>query len=548
VTVAGDLWRWDGLVRRADAPAPAAARLVQLARLREIEIAAAPAAQAAASAERAASAAEQASAAAFARLRDLREAARCALSDLTLARERAARAERLASERQARRDALAQALSQLNEDQAEAARDQVAAQSALAQLPDPESDRQAIGAIERELRRLRGAMVGHQQAVDRLAAEAEQRTQRLAAIAQETQSWQSRLADAQRQIEALERRRTDLAGAIEALAARPGTLAQRIEELTQLTAEADERRRRAADELAAAEQRQADHERRLRHLEAELADVREARGRGEGALVQSTQTRAEVVARIADRLGTAPEQALGLAELRDHDALPDPADAERRLERLLHERETMGPVNLRAEQEADDLARQIGTYESERTDLVGAIDRFRRAIGELNREGRERLLASFAAVNRHFGEIFTRLFGGGRAHLELIEGEDPLDSGLEVMASPPGKKLESLSLLSGGEQALTALSLLFAVFLTNPAPICILDEVDAPLDDANVDRFCTLVDEIARETSTRFLIVTHHRMTMARMHRLYGVTMQERGVSRLVSVDLEQAQALRDAA
>jgi chromosome segregation protein len=237
-----------------------------------------------------------------------------------------------------------------------------------------------------------------------------------------------------------------------------------------------------------------------------------------------------------------------MAELRERDTIPAAAEVERRLERLLHERETMGPVNLRAEEEADTLANQIGTYESERSDLVGAIDRFRRAIAELNREGRDRLLASFEAVNGHFGRIFTRLFGGGRAHLELIEGEDPLDSGLEVMASPPGKKLQSLSLLSGGEQALTALSLLFAVFLTNPAPICILDEVDAPLDDANVDRFCTLVDEIAAETSTRFLIVTHHRMTMARMHRLYGVTMEERGVSRLVSVDLEQAQTLREAA
>jgi chromosome segregation protein len=239
---------------------------------------------------------------------------------------------------------------------------------------------------------------------------------------------------------------------------------------------------------------------------------------------------------------------LALAEIRDDQEIPPQPDVERRLERLLQERETMGPVNLRAEREAEELEQQIAAYETEKTDLVGAIDRFRRAIAELSREGRGRLLASFEAVNRQFESLFTRLFGGGRAYLQLIEHEDPLQSGLEVMASPPGKKLQSLSLLSGGEQALTAISLLFAVYLTNPAPICILDEVDAPLDDANVDRFCTLVDDIARETGTRFLIVTHHRMTMARMHRLYGVTMAERGVSRLVSVDLEQAERLREAA
>jgi chromosome segregation protein len=265
-------------------------------------------------------------------------------------------------------------------------------------------------------------------------------------------------------------------------------------------------------------------------------------------VAQAEHTLTEIKARILERLAVEPDGALALAELKEGAEIPPQADVERRLERLVHERETMGPVNLRAEQEAEELEQQIAGYEGEKTDLVGAIDRFRRAIAELNREGRERLVASFEAVNTHFEKLFTRLFGGGRAHLQLIENEDPLQSGLEVMAQPPGKKLQSLSLLSGGEQALTALSLLFAVFLTNPAPICILDEVDAPLDDANVDRFCTLVEEIAAQTGTRFLIVTHHRMTMARMHRLYGVTMAERGVSRLVSVDLEQAERLREAA
>jgi chromosome segregation protein len=204
----------------------------------------------------------------------------------------------------------------------------------------------------------------------------------------------------------------------------------------------------------------------------------------------------------------------------------------------------MGPVNLRAETEAEAIEQQIATIDSERAELVTAIARLRGSIGALNREGRERLNEVFQAIDRHFQQLFTRMFGGGRAHLALVGSDDPLLAGLEIYAQPPGKKLAALSLLSGGEQALTALSLIFAVFRCNPAPICVLDEVDAPLDDANVERFCMLLEDIERETKTRFLVVTHHPMTMARMNRLYGVTMQERGVSRLLSVDLARAAAM----
>ena len=225
--------------------------------------------------------------------------------------------------------------------------------------------------------------------------------------------------------------------------------------------------------------------------------------------------------------------------------LPEQGVLETRLERLLRERENMGPVNLRAETEAKDLAEQISTMRTEREDLIQAIARLRRGIGELNREGRERFLNAFETVNEHFADMFKRLFGGGRAHLSLTESDDPLEAGIEIMASPPGKRLQVLSLLSGGEQALTTIALLFAVFMTNPAPICVLDEVDAPLDDANVGRFCTLVEEIAHGTATRFLLVTHNHATMARMDRLYGVTMSERGVSQLVSVDLQGTRHLR---
>jgi chromosome segregation protein len=315
----------------------------------------------------------------------------------------------------------------------------------------------------------------------------------------------------------------------------------------------------------------AEAERALRESEKALGGLREQKIRAEAALEQADAEVRQTASAIAERLDCTPVQARRLAGL-DPDAPPVGADEdgqsalalpavpvslsdlETRLGRLTRDREAMGPVNLRAEQEAAELEGQMATLIHERDDLVAAIDRLRQGINELNREGRQRLVASFEKVDAHFRRLFTRLFGGGRAHLALTESDDPLQAGLEIYASPPGKRLQILSLLSGGEQAMTAVALLFAVFLVNPAPICVLDEVDAPLDDANVDRFCSLLSELTRlaaadgegKGGTRFLVITHHRMTMARMDRLYGVTMAERGVSKLVSVDLRQAEALRD--
>jgi chromosome segregation protein len=208
----------------------------------------------------------------------------------------------------------------------------------------------------------------------------------------------------------------------------------------------------------------------------------------------------------------------------------------------------MGPVNLVAEREAEEVGQRVDGLQQERAELTEAIARLRRGITALDQEGRKRLTGAFDRLNKHFGELFVRLFGGGRAHLSLTDATDPLEAGLDIMASPPGKRLQTLSLLSGGEQALTAIALIFAVFLTNPAPICVLDEVDAPLDDANVDRFCRLIAETADTTGTRFLLITHHRITMAHMDRLFGVTMPEQGVSQLVSVDLARAAELRQTA
>jgi chromosome segregation protein len=264
--------------------------------------------------------------------------------------------------------------------------------------------------------------------------------------------------------------------------------------------------------------------------------------REEGNATQADHAWGTVAERILERLGVNPALPEPPAEL-----TPEAEDkARRRLDRLLKEREEMGPVNLRAEVEADEVEKQIATIVAERDEITTAIAKLRGSIGHLNREGRDRLSSVFADVDRHFQALFTRMFGGGRAHLALVGSDDPLEAGLEIYAQPPGKKLATLSLLSGGEQALTALSLIFAVFRCNPAPVSVLDEVDAPLDDANVERFCNLLEDMTRETATRFLVVTHHPLTMARMDQLYGVTMQERGVSRLLSVDLQTATDMVD--
>jgi chromosome segregation protein len=262
--------------------------------------------------------------------------------------------------------------------------------------------------------------------------------------------------------------------------------------------------------------------------------------RAEALRDQAVETKAAAAARIRELFDCAPAELPEYAGL-GADARDGPTgEVEARVERLRREREALGPANLMAETELGEATAELATIHAESADLVEAIARFRQAIQQLNREGRDRLTKAFDRVNEHFQALFARLFGGGRAHLELSGGDgDPLAAGLEIMASPPGKKPQILSLLSGGERALTALALVFAVFLTNPAPVCVLDEVDAPLDDANVERFCALVREIATRAATRFLIVTHHRVTMARMDRLFGVTMIERGISRLVSVELD---------
>jgi chromosome segregation protein len=373
------------------------------------------------------------------------------------------------------------------------------------------------------------------------------RQERLQAIGAEQDLWQKRIANAREQISTLRAREGETSTDLAALANLPGEIEQRRSKLLDTIAAAERARSKAADGLAVAETALKAREKALREAQERLAGAREARARSEALLESARERRGESARAIRDQLDCAPEACLAIAGLKPDAALPPLSEVEARLVKLKGDRERLGGVNLMAEDEEAELSTKLEELEREKADVEQAIARLRQGISNLNREGRKRLLEAFDTVNVHFGRLFQTLFGGGAAELQLVDSDDPLESGLEILACPPGKRQQVLTLLSGGEKALTALALIFAVFLTNPSPICVLDEVDAPLDDANVERFCRLMEEMAKETDTRFLIITHHPLTMARMSRLFGVTMAERGVSQLVSVDLETAERLRDA-
>ncbi|WP_119462111.1 AAA family ATPase [Rhodospirillaceae bacterium SYSU D60014] len=548
VTADGAMWRWDGYTVVAGTPTAAVTRMQQRNRLQELrgELEMASAAHA----EEEARFAEVRSAAATAADREqaARQAVQAAYGGANKAREAFAGAERAAAAANSRLTALDETAASVAADLAEAEDDSATAREDQASLPDLAAAQARVALLRPQLAERRAELIECRSADDRLRREAEMRRRRLDAIAQERSSWAERAAAAMRQLEVFATRRAELDEDLQRLAGRPDEISEQRRALVEHIEAAKAKRRDAADRLAEAETRLTEADRRLRQEEARLAEAREDRVRAEAAVAQASQTTSILTERIRERLDCAPDEVAAIAELAADATLPDRQAAETRLQRLLRERDAIGPVNLRAETEAAELEQQITGLQSERSDLIAAISRLRQGIASLNREGRERLLAAFELVNGHFEQLFMHLFGGGRAHLKLTEAEDPLEAGLEIMASPPGKRLQVMSLLSGGEQALTALSLLFAVFQTNPAPICVLDEVDAPLDDANVDRFCSLVEQLAHSTATRFLVITHHRMTMARVDRLFGVTMGERGVSQLVSVDLQGAIQIRASA
>lgn len=548
VTRDGAMCRWDGFTANAGAPTAAARRLEQRNRLREVESQVHAADQSRIGAEEKFETArthlEQCSEAE----RFAREALRASEAALTEARNMLGQIQARMAEHSSKIAAVTDQITALEADLAEAASQLAETRTEHAALPDVAADRAQIETLRTELAERRTHQMECRAKHDEIERLARERNQRLGDIQRELQSWTQRRASSTERLTELEQRKIELGEMRTALAEKPTELHQRRQALLTEIEGAENVRKEAADKLAQAEARLAEADKALRTAETAHAKAREDKVRAEGSVEQARQNCHAIVERVKDRLECRPDQLFEISGLDPEKPLPELDATERKVERLLRERETMGPVNLRAEQEMRELTEQIETLNSEKDDLIQAIDKLRRGINELNREGRQRLLQSFEEVNTHFQELFTKLFGGGYAHLELTEADDPLDAGLEIMASPPGKKLQNLTLLSGGEQALTALSLLFAVFLTNPAPICVLDEVDAPLDDANVDRFCSMLDEMSKDGTTRFLVITHHRMTMARMDRLYGVTMSERGVSQLVSVDLQKAEKIRQTA
>jgi chromosome segregation protein len=539
----GDVWRWDGFTAAADAPSAAAKRLAERNRLASLEVEMEEAITIAEEARTRFEAARAAVEAATRAERDAREAHRAAVSAVDFTRRALTTHERQVAEQLAQTSALDEAqrrIAQSVEDVRAALEDSTAE---AASLP-------VLDSLQAELSELRHAVNGERAAYaeararhDGLEREAKARTDRIKSIETEARQWTQRAVRAEEQISQLTGRAEDTRAAIIELSSLPQLLADRRLKLMNTFSEAEAERKAASDALQTAENsvRQADQE--LRAVQELLAHAREDHARLGARLESSTERLDASDRRITETLQCKPDEVIATAGL-DADAIPEGAEIERKLTGLREDRERLGGVNLRADEEAVDVARQLEGLIKERDDLIQAINKLRGGISSLNREGRQRLLDAFGTVNQKFGELFTTLFGGGKAELQLIESDDPLEAGLEIIANPPGKKPTTLSLLSGGEQTLTALSLIFAVFLTNPSPICVLDEVDAPLDDHNVERFCNLLDAMLERTETRFLIITHHALTMARMHRLFGVTMLERGVSQLVSVNLQEAETL----
>jgi chromosome segregation protein len=544
----GRLWRWDGFVRLTSDSSATAERLRQRNRLAvlsgEIEVAGAAAARAAAAAAGARSQRE----AAFAAERDAVAALRAAEERLAQARDAEAELTRRALAAQTRLAALDEANAKIEAELTELDAQVVETERAIGMLPDPALARTGLETSRAQAAAARRQESEARAALDRLARDAEARNQRLGGLAAEAQSWQRRRDSAAAQHAVLGERQTSLGAEIAGLVERPAAIAAEGEALSRSAAEKAAEQRAAEDALAVGETRLREVAERARAADRALAEARETRARLEAQRDAAAETVQRLRAEILERLGTPPEEIGEMLGERPGAAPADTGEIAVRLDRLLRERDAIGPVNLIAEQEMAEAEARLGELQHERADLTEAIARLRRGIGTLDQEGRNRIVAAFEQLNGHFGELFERLFGGGKAELAWAGDGDPLECGLEIMASPPGKRLQSLSLLSGGEQALTAIALIFSVFLTNPAPLCVLDEVDAPLDDANVDRFCRLVADIADNTGTRFLLITHHRVTMARMDRLFGVTMAERGVSQLVSVDLARAAELRQTA
>ncbi len=548
VSLNGGVWRWDGLCVSPDAPSTTAIKLAQKNRLVELEREFSKHTEDVGAAREVLHHAQEELEAVRQNSRDARLKWRETEEKAARSRRSLTEAEKQATRHQSEESALKDRLGHLIEDM-----DQVKIRTQeitrdLAALPQEEDLGLKIQIarqnVEDKRKYLSEARFNH----DSFISQSDARRDRLEQIETELSAWKLRIENVEIHISDLKDRHEKTTGELKSLENRPGEIVEERRKLNNLIDQAEDERKLAAQALLDCENLMAGKDRVIREVQTSLTAMREQKVRLETNLEQYEEQEIHLKRRILDEFDCQPNLLREIAKLEQEQELPDPEVTQHRLERLKAERERLGAVNLRADAELTEIQEQLELSITEREELEKAISALRRAISDLNREGRARILKAFDEVNEHFKHLFTTLFGGGVAHLELTESDDPLDAGLEIMASPPGKKMQNLGLLSGGEQALTALSLIFAVFKTNPSPICVLDEVDAPLDDANVGRFCDLLDEMAANTATRFLIVTHNAVTMSRMNRLFGVTMAERGVSQLVSVDLESAERMRERA
>ena len=540
----GDLWRWDGFTVTAEAPRPAQVRLEQKARLAAIEARIRDLEPAAETARAAQTRAAARVAAADGAVRQARTTPRTAEFEVARAREAVERLEREGARRDARAQSLDQTIASFAAELAEAELAVSAAQTGAIAIQHDDDLVSSLETARAAASAARESAAQARAALDAETRERDARARRLAGLTDERSDWRGRAQGAQARRTVLAADGATAAAALIVARQAPAATEERRQTLLDQIATAETRKARSADALAAAETARAHADRETRAADARAADTREARATLAARTEAARERLAEYATALTEATGLSPEvlgEALGQSPI----ALPsESGGAERRLAALERERDMIGPVNLLAEEESAEFAARLESLGAERADLTGALSRLRQAINELNAEGRTRLTAAFEIIDGHFRALFTTLFQGGQAELRLVESEDPLEAGLEILACPPGKRMAVMSLMSGGEQALTAVALIFAVFLANPAPICVLDEVDAPLDDANVERFCNLLSEMRLRASTRFITITHNPLTMSRMDRLYGVTMRERGVSQLVSVDLTQAEAM----
>jgi chromosome segregation protein len=544
VAKTGGLWRWDGFVAAPDAPTAAAEKLRQRNRLADLS-AEIEAARARRNSRRAdAQSLNEALATARNDEHQKRDLWRNAQRDIASAQSALDAAQKALGDLTAKAAALAETRTRLEAARLEAAAAVTETEKAVTDLADESAASALAASHQTALAQQREKAEQARLKLGNFETAARMRTARLNQIAQDIAAWQRRRDSAASQLATLDARAKEVTAQVAELDASPESFTERRDKLDQLIAIATGEHKAAADALATADSRHRDADRaqRLAHdaLSGFRAEVARVEERIKGLIAQ----RQQIERQIEETLNIGASQTLAASGLRPEQALPAESQVESQVDRLKAERERLGGVNLGAEKEAAEVQEKLDLMVTDRDDLIAAIAKLRAGIQSLNREGRQRLNEAFEKVNAHFQELFTSLFGGGTAELQFVESDDPLEAGLEIIARPPGKKPSTMTLLSGGEQALTAMSLIFAVFLTNPAPICVLDEVDAPLDDANVERFCNLLDMMAQRTETRFLVITHNPITMSRVDRLFGVTMAERGVSQLVSVDLSSAQAV----